>query len=147
MEGYFGDPSLDAAAFLPGGWLRTRDIGRFDSEGFLHLIERTSDMIVTGGYNVYPKEVEDVLASHPQVREAAVIGIPDAVWGEAVTGFVVTRGPVAEAEVLAFARARLAGYKVPKSIREVAEIPRSPVGKPLRRALRDPFWEGKERRI
>ena len=104
-------------------------------------------MIVTGGYNVYPREVEDVLASHPQVREAAVIGIPDATWGEAVTAFVVLRAPVAEEALLAFARARLAGYKVPKSIRTVDQIPRSPVGKPLRRALRDPFWQGKERRI
>lgn len=147
MEGYLGDPELNSASFLPGGWLRTRDIGRFDGDGFLYLIERTSDMIVTGGYNVYPREVEDVLASHPQVREAAVIGIPDSTWGEAVTAFVVLRAPVAEEALLAFARARLAGYKVPKSIRTVDQIPRSPVGKPLRRALRDPFWAGKERRI
>lgn len=147
MEGYLGDPELNAASFLPGGWLRTRDVGRFDDDGYLYLIERTSDMIVTGGYNVYPREVEDVLASHPQVREAAVVGIPDDTWGEAVTAFVVLRAPVAEAALLDFARARLAGYKAPKSIRTVDEIPRSPVGKPLRRALRDPFWEGRERRI
>ncbi len=147
MEGYLGDSELNSASFLPGGWLRTRDIGRFDEDGYLYLIERTSDMIVTGGYNVYPREVEDVLASHPQVREAAVVGIPDETWGEAVTAFVVLRAPVAEEALLAFARGRLAGYKVPKSIRTVGEIPRSPVGKPLRRALRDPFWEGRERRI
>ena len=147
MEGYLGDSELNAASFLPGGWLRTRDIGRFDGDGYLYLIERTSDMIVTGGYNVYPREVEDVLASHPQVSEAAVVGIPDDIWGEAVTAFVVLRAPVAEAELLDFARDRLAGYKVPKSVRTVGEIPRSPVGKPLRRALRDPFWEGRERRI
>jgi fatty-acyl-CoA synthase len=147
MEGYFGDDALDSDSFLPGRWLRTRDIGRLDRDGFLYLIERTSDMIVTGGYNVYPKEVEDVLASHPQVREAAVVGIPDEVWGEAVTAFVVPRGAIEEEEILAFARDRLAGYKVPKSVREVDEIPRSPVGKPLRRALRDPFWEGRERRL
>lgn len=147
MEGYLDDAALNEASFLPGGWLRTRDIGRFDGEGFLYLIERTSDMIVTGGYNVYPREVEDVLASHPNVREAAVIGIPDEIWGEAVTAFVVLRAAVAEGELLDFARARLAGYKMPKSVRTVDEIPRSPVGKPLRRALRDPFWEGRERRI
>jgi len=147
MKGY-QDEALDAAAFLPGGWLRTRDVGRFDEDGFLTLIERTSDMIVTGGYNVYPRDVEDILCSHPSVVEAAVVGIPDETWGEAVTAFVVPRGEgVEEAELLAFARERLAGYKVPKSIRSVAEIPKSPVGKPLRRALRDPFWEGKERRI
>jgi fatty-acyl-CoA synthase len=147
MEGYLGDEALNEASFLPGGWLRTRDIGRFDEDGYLYLVERTSDMIVTGGYNVYPKEVEDVLAAHPQVREAAVIGIPDEVWGEAVAAFVVLRGPVEEGALLAFARARLAGYKLPKSIGVIDEIPKSPVGKPLRRALRDPFWEGRERRI
>jgi fatty-acyl-CoA synthase len=147
MKGYC-DEALNAGAFLPGGWLRTRDIGRFDGDGYLYLVDRTSDMIVTGGYNVYPREVEDVLCSHPAVVEAAVIGIPDERWGEAVTAFVLLRDKGAEAaELIAFARARLAGYKVPKSVRFVAEIPRSPVGKPLRRALRDPFWEGKERRI
>ena len=145
MKGY-SDPAIQA--FLPGGWLRTRDIGRFDAEGYLTLVDRTSDMIVTGGYNVYPREVEDVLCGHPAIVEAAVIGIPEEIWGEAVTAFVVCRGgDVAEADLLAFARERLAGYKVPKSVRCIAEIPKSPVGKPLRRALRDPFWEGKERRI
>jgi fatty-acyl-CoA synthase len=148
MAGYLGDEALNAASFLPGGWLRTRDVGRFDEDGYLYLVERTSDMIVTGGYNVYPREVEDVLAGHAAVVEAAVIGIPDDKWGEAVTAFVTLRGAgVGEAELLGFCRERLAGYKVPKSVRFVAEIPKSPVGKPLRRALREPFWEGKERRI
>lgn len=147
MKGYW-DEALDAGAFLPGRWLRTRDIGRFDDHGYLTLIDRTSDMIVTGAYNVYPRDVENVLCSHPAVLEAAVIGIPDEVWGEAVTAFIVLReGIVDEGELIAFARQRLAAYKAPKSIRVVAEIPKSPVGKPLRRALRDPFWEGKERRI
>jgi fatty-acyl-CoA synthase len=148
MKSYLGDEALNAATFLPGGWMRTRDIGRFDEDGFLYLVERTSDMIVTGGYNVYPREVEDVLCAHAAVIEAAVIGIPDEIWGEAVTAFVVLRGGEAEAEeLIGFARGRIAGYKVPKSVRIVAEIPKSPVGKPLRRALRDPFWEGRERRI
>jgi fatty-acyl-CoA synthase len=147
MRGY-GDPALDEDAFFPGGWLRTRDIGRFDEDGFLYLVDRTSDMIVSGGYNVYPREVEDVLCAHPSVVEAAVVGIPDEVWGEAVTAFVVARGGGAdEAALLEHARARLAGYKVPKSVRFIGEIPKSPVGKPMRRALRDPFWEGRERRI
>ena len=146
MKGY-RDEALNRDAFLPGGWLRTRDVGRFDRDGFLYLIERTSDMIVTGGYNVYPREVEDVLCSHKAVIEAAVIGIPDEVWGEAVTAFVTCREPVEEGELVAFARDRLAGYKVPKAVRFIDEIPKSPVGKPLRRALRDPFWAGRERRI
>jgi acyl-CoA synthetase (AMP-forming)/AMP-acid ligase II len=148
MKGYT-DEALTREAFLPGGWLRTRDVGRFDAEGYLTLIDRTSDMIVTGGYNVYPREVEDVLAGHPAVLRVAVVGLPDARWGEAVTAFVMLREgePADEAALVAFARDRLGAYKAPKSVRFVDEIPLSAVGKPLRRALRDPFWEGRERRI
>lgn len=147
MKGYLEAPELNAESLLPGGWLRTRDIGRFDEDGYLHLVDRTSDMIVTGGYNVYPREVEDVLAAHPAVREVAVVGLPDDRWGEAVTAFVAARDPVTEAALIAFARERLADYKSPKSVRFVDEIPKSAVGKPLRRALRDPFWEGRDRRV
>jgi fatty-acyl-CoA synthase len=146
MKGYT-DPAIPA--FLPGRWLRTRDVGRFDDEGYLTLVDRTSDMIVTGGYNVYPREVEDVLSGHPAVAQVAVAGLPDEVWGEAVTAFAVLHeGREAdEAELIGFAHRQLAGYKAPKSVRFVASIPLSPVGKPLRRALRDPFWQGRERRI
>ena len=148
MKGYT-DPALTEQAFLPGGWLRTRDIGRFDEEGYLTLVDRTSDMIVTGGYNVYPREVEDVLAGHPSVAQVAVVGIPDEVWGEAVTAFAVLHEGAAadEAALIAHAHGALAGYKAPKSVRFVESIPLSPVGKPLRRALREPFWKGKERGI
>lgn len=148
MKGYT-DPALTAEAFLPGGWLRTRDVGRFDDEGYLTLVDRTSDMIVTGGYNVYPREVEDALAAHPAVAQAAVVGLPDDIWGEAVTAFVVLRGgeDCGEAVLIAHARRLLAAYKAPKEVRFVASIPLSPVGKPLRRALREPFWQGKERAI
>jgi acyl-CoA synthetase (AMP-forming)/AMP-acid ligase II len=146
MKGY-SDPEI--AAFLPGGWLRTRDIGRFDEEGYLTLVDRTSDMIVTGGYNVYPREVEDALSAHPAIAQVAVIGIPDDVWGEAVTAFAVLHDGAAEDEgaLIAFAHQRLAGYKAPKSVRFVPSIPLSAVGKPLRRALREPFWQGRERRV
>jgi acyl-CoA synthetase (AMP-forming)/AMP-acid ligase II len=104
---------------------------------------------VTGGYNVYPREVEDALQAHPAVAQVAVVGIPDDTWGEAVTAFVVLHEgqPADEAALIDHARARLAAYKAPKSMRFVPSIPLSPVGKPLRRALRDPFWEGRERRI
>ena len=135
MKGY-SDPAIEA--FLPGTrWLRTRDIGRFDDEGYLTLVDRTSDMIVTGGYNVYPREVEDTLAGHPSVAQVAVVGLPDDIWGEAVTAFVVTRDGAArdEAALIAFAHEKLAGYKAPKSVRFVDSIPLSAVGKPLRRAL------------
>jgi fatty-acyl-CoA synthase len=134
---------------LSGGWIRTRDVGRFDERGYLYLVDRTSDMIVTGGYNVYPREVEDALGSHPAVREVVVVGLPDDKWGEAVTAFVVARaGHEPEPDTLIeHVRGRLAGYKVPKSVRFIDEVPKSAVGKLLRRAVRDPFWEGRERRI
>jgi acyl-CoA synthetase (AMP-forming)/AMP-acid ligase II len=149
MKGYDQAPELNAETIMPGGWIRTRDVGRFDADGYLYLIDRTSDMIVTGGYNVYPREVEDALAAHPAVREVVVVGIPDDKWGEAVAAFVALRpGAMADdAGLIAFARDRLAGYKVPKSIHYVDDIPKSPVGKLLRRAVRDPFWAGRERRI
>ncbi len=144
--GYHGDDELHQETFLPDGWVRTRDVGRFDDEGFLYLVDRTSDMIVTGGYNVYPREVEDALAAHPAVREVVVVGAPDDTWVEAVTAFVVADG-VSEAELIDHCRARLAAYKTPKSVRFVGEIPKSAVGKLLRRAVRDPLWEGRDRPI
>lgn len=149
MAGYYNAPELNAQTILPGRWIRTRDVGRFDEDGYLYLVDRTSDMIVTGGYNVYPREVEDALAAHPAVREVVVVGIPDDKWGEAVAAFVAVRNgtSVEEGELIAFARDRLAGYKVPKSVRFIDEVPKSPVGKLLRRAVRDPFWAGRERRI
>jgi acyl-CoA synthetase (AMP-forming)/AMP-acid ligase II len=121
----------------------------FDEHGFLFLKDRTSDMIVSGGYNVYPREVEDVLAAHPHVREVVVVGIPDDKWGEAVAAFVALRQneSAEEADIIAFARSKLAGYKVPKSVHFINDVPKSPVGKLLRRAVRDPFWAGRERRI
>jgi acyl-CoA synthetase (AMP-forming)/AMP-acid ligase II len=149
MVGYHDEPGLDAETITADGWLRTRDIGRVDADGYLTLVDRASDMIVTGGYNVYPKEVEDALATHPSVREAIVIGIPDEKWGESVMAFVVLGpGEPADAEALAaHCRERLAGYKVPKQIDFLDALPLSAVGKPLRRALRDPYWAGKERRV
>jgi fatty-acyl-CoA synthase len=142
MKGYFNAPDLNAATFVEGGWLRTRDVGRFDAEGYLYLVDRTSDMIITGGYNVYPREVEDALLGHPAVFECAVVGAPHERWVEAVTAFVVLRSgtSVSEAELIEFTRERLATYKVPKSVVFVEQIPKSAVGKVLRRALRDPLW-------
>jgi fatty-acyl-CoA synthase len=151
MRGYLNAPDLNASTFIEGGWLRTRDVGRFDEEGYLYLVDRTSDMIITGGYNVYPREVEDALLEHPLVLECAVVGAPHEKWVEAVTAFVVLRargGAKGEAadntaevaienELIEFTRARLASYKVPKSIHFIDEIPKSAVGKVLRRALRD----------
>jgi acyl-CoA synthetase (AMP-forming)/AMP-acid ligase II len=143
MKGYLNAPDLNEATLIEGGWLRTRDVGRFDEEGYLYLVDRTSDMIITGGYNVYPREVEDALMAHPSVFECAVVGAPHEKWVEAVTAFVVLRaGSIAtEDELIDFTRERLASYKVPKSIRFIEEIPKSAVGKVLRRALRDQLWK------
>jgi fatty-acyl-CoA synthase len=147
MAGYLNAPELNAATFLGDGWMRTRDIARFDERGFMHLVDRTSDMIVSGGYNVYPREVEDALHSHPDVAECAVVGAPDDRWVEAVVAFVHRRpgAHVTAEELIDHVRPRLAGYKVPKRVEFVEAIPKSPVGKILRRALRDPLWAGVDR--
>jgi fatty-acyl-CoA synthase len=136
MAGYFEAPELDAEMRLPGGWLRTRDVGKFDGDGFLYLLDRTSDMIVTGGYNVYPREVEDVLLSHPAVRECAVIGVPDDTWVEAVAAVVVAED-VSEDDLIAYCRDRLASYKKPRRVMFVPAIPKTAVGKVSRKAVRD----------
>lgn len=149
MTGYHDAAALNAQTITADGWIHTRDIGQFDADGYLYLVDRTSDMIVSGGYNVYPREVEDVLVAHPAVREVVVVGLPDERWGEAVTAFVALRsGQAADpAELIAFARQSLAGYKVPKDVRYIDEVPKSAVGKLLRRAVRDPFWAGRERKL
>jgi long-chain acyl-CoA synthetase len=139
MAGYFERPRETTAALTPDGWLRTGDGGYLDEEGYLFLTDRIKDMIVSGGENVYPAEVEEVLAHHPDVAEVAVIGVPDERWGETVKALVVPRPgstPTVD-ELVAFARERLAGYKLPRSIEFVAELPRSATGKVLKRELRD----------
>jgi acyl-CoA synthetase (AMP-forming)/AMP-acid ligase II len=148
MVGYWQAPALTAETIVDG-WIRTRDMGYQDADGFVYLVDRKSDMIITGGFNVYPREVEDVLYRHPAVLEAAVIGVPDPQWGEAIKAFVVLRPghQVSEAELIAFCRDHLASYKKPKSVEFVASLPKSPVDKVLRRVLREPFWEGRDRRI
>jgi long-chain acyl-CoA synthetase len=138
MAGYFERPAETAAALTPDGWLRTGDGGYLDDEGYLFLTDRIKDMIVSGGENVYPVEVEEALAQHPAVDEVAVIGVPHERWGETVTALVVPRaGATLDAdELVAFARARLAGYKLPRSIEFVGALPRTPSGKVLKRELR-----------
>jgi long-chain acyl-CoA synthetase len=133
MTGYWRNPELTAEA-LTGGWLRTGDLGRIDELGYLYVIDRKKDMIISGGENIYPREVEEVLFAHPGVREAAVIGAPDDLWGESVRAVVV--GDVAPDELIAFCRSRLAGYKCPKSVELRSELPKTPSGKVLKRGLR-----------
>ena len=136
--GYFNRAAETAAALTEDGWLRTGDGGYVDEEGYLFLTDRIKDMIVTGGENVYPVEVEEALAQHADVVEVAVIGVPDAHWGESVKALIVPRpgARTAPDELIAFARARLAGYKLPRSVDFVAELPRTPSGKVLKRELR-----------
>jgi long-chain acyl-CoA synthetase len=141
MAGYFNRPAETAAAITGDGWLRTGDGGYLDGEGYLFLTDRVKDMIISGGENVYPIEVEEVLAQHPDVAEVAVIGVPDERWGETVKALVVTRDGRAAApeDLIAFARERLAGYKVPRSVDFVADLPRTPTGKVLKRELRERY--------
>jgi long-chain acyl-CoA synthetase len=141
MAGYANRPDETRAALTVDGWLRTGDGGYLDEDGYLFLTDRIKDMIVTGGENVYPVEVEEALSQHPAVAEVAVIGIPDERWGEAVKALVVARAGVATSadDLVAFTRERLAGYKLPRSIDFVEALPRNPSGKVLKHELRDRY--------
>jgi len=153
MSGYWRNAPATAAAFEPGApgepaWLRTGDAG-YLREGYLFLHDRLKDMIVSGGENIYPAEVENALMLHPAVADGAVIGVPDERWGEAVKACVVLKpGAAADpASIIGFLRERIAHYKCPKSVDFVAAIPRNPSGKILKRVLREPYWAGRDRRI
>ena len=139
----------ESRAALRDGWYHSGDVGYFDAEGYLYIQDRLKDMIVSGGENVYPAEVERVLTEHPAVADAAVFGIPDATWGEAVKAAVVLRvGHAADAqELIAFARARIAAYKCPRSIDWTDSLPRNASGKLLKRTLREPYWSGQARNV
>lgn len=141
MIGYFQRPEATAETIDSNGWLHTGDAGWMDEDGYLYLADRIKDMIITGGENVYPAEVEQALHAHPQVSDVAVIGIPDAKWGEAVKAIVIPAGaePPDPAELIAWARERIAAYKVPKSIDFRQDLPRNSTGKILRRVLRDEY--------
>jgi len=137
FAGYLNRPQADAAAFTPDGWLRTGDLGEFDADGYLRISGRAKELIITGGYNVYPAEVEEVLRAYPGVADAAVVGAPSAQWGETVVAFVVpAHDGAVDAGVLAqWCASRLAPYKRPRAWRWIDEIPRNPLGKVLRHEL------------
>lgn len=148
MREYFERPEKTAET-IEDGWVLTGDVGMLDEDGYVYLLDRESDVIITGGMNVYSTKVEEVVAQHPGVAEVAVIGVPDDKWGEAVHAVVVPAedGTLTEDELVAFAEERLADYKQPKSIEFVAEIPKTPYGKHDKVALRDRHWEDQGRNI
>jgi long-chain acyl-CoA synthetase len=149
MAGYWRKPDDTAATINGEGWLRTGDAGYLDTEGYLYLHDRMKDMIVSGGENIYPAEVENVLLFHPAVADAAVIGVPDEKWGETVKAIVVLApgGELDAAAIIEHCRANLAHYKCPTSVDAVDALPRNPSGKILKRELRAPYWEGRTRAI
>jgi acyl-CoA synthetase (AMP-forming)/AMP-acid ligase II len=148
MKGYWNQPEETARA-RDGEWFRTGDAGYLDEDGYLYIYDRVKDMIVSGGENVYPAEVESALYGHPAIADVAVIGVPDERWGEAVKAVVVLKpGAVAGAdEIIAYARERIAGYKLPKSVDFTDAMPRTPSGKILKRQLREPYWQGEARQV
>jgi long-chain acyl-CoA synthetase len=149
MAGYWRKPDETAATIDAEGWLKTGDAGYFDEDGYLYLHDRIKDMVVSGGENIYPAEVENVLLSYPTIIDAAVIGVPDPKWGETVKAIIVL-GPgesLDEDRIVEHCRAALAHYKCPTSVDVVDALPRNPSGKILKRELRAPYWIGKERSI
>lgn len=149
LVGYWNDAEQTAKALTPDGWLRTGDLGRVDQEGRIFLVDRAKDLVISGGENVYPVEVENVLAAHPHLAEVAVIGVPHERWGETVKAIVVPRpgAEVSQDEVIGFVRQRLAAFKCPTSVDIAATLPRTATGKVLKHVLREPYWRGYDRRI
>ena len=151
MQGYHGLPDETAAAFS-GGWLHTGDVGRYDDDGFLYIVDRKKDMIVTGGFNVFPREIEDVISAHPAVGMVAVVGVPDDRWGESVKAVVVLRqgfegSEALAAELKAAVKDAKGSVQAPKSVDFVTSIPLSALGKPDKKTLRAQFWAGHERGV
>ena len=137
MKGYLNRPEDTKAAFR-GEWFRSGDIGLFDDNGYLYIVDRLKDMIITGGENVYPREIEELLYTRPEVQECAVIGLPDMVYGERVTAVIIPKENTSldQAELKAFLKSALSPYKVPKEFIQVSEFPRSSAGKILKRELK-----------
>jgi fatty-acyl-CoA synthase len=148
MKAYWNKPEATKDA-IRDGWFYSGDAGFLDEEGYVFIHDRVKDMIVSGGENVYPAEVENALFAHPQIADVAVIGVPDEKWGEAVKACVVAAAgaDLSEEDIIAFARERIAGYKLPKSVDFIEALPRNPSGKILRRELREPYWKDQERRV
>jgi acyl-CoA synthetase (AMP-forming)/AMP-acid ligase II len=148
MKGYWNNEKATLES-IKNEWFYSGDVGYYDEEGYLYIHDRVKDMIVSGGENIYPAEVENALMSNPHILDAAVIGIPDEKWGESTKGFVVldADNALTEEEIISYTKEKIASYKCPKSINFIKELPRNPSGKVLRRELRDPFWKDQERGV
>jgi acyl-CoA synthetase (AMP-forming)/AMP-acid ligase II len=148
MLGYHDNPAENAQASR-FGWHHTGDVGLRDEQGYFYIVDRKKDMIISGGFNIFPSEIEQVLWSHPAVQDCAVIGVPDDKWGEAVVAIVELKDSrtSCDDDLAAFCRERLGGMKTPKRIEFWPELPRSPVGKVLKRDIRERFWQGQSRRV
>jgi fatty-acyl-CoA synthase len=138
MVGYYKDPESTSQT-LKGGWLHTGDLGRLDEEGYLYIVDRKKDMIISGGENIYPREIEEILYAHPKILEAAVIGLPDPTWGERIHAVVALKEGelLTEQEVIDYCKAHIASFKKPKSVEFVDRLPRSSAGKVLKRILKE----------
>ncbi len=150
MAGYWRRPDATRRALDEHGWLRTGDVAFVDAEGFLFIVDRKKDMVVSGGENIYSREVEEVLLQHPAIAEAAVIGVPDPKWGESVMAFVVLKSGmnVTEEEAVEHCKKSLASYKKPKFVKVIEVMPRVvSTNKIDKRALREPFWAGSDRQV
>jgi acyl-CoA synthetase (AMP-forming)/AMP-acid ligase II len=148
MSGYWNLQDATSKS-LKDGWMHTGDAATMDEQGYIYIQDRIKDMIVSGGENVYPREVENALFEHPDIADAAVIGIPSVKWGEAILAFVVLREgkSITSDSLIEFSRERLAGYKVPRQFEFIEELPRNASGKVLKKNLREPYWEGIDRRV
>ncbi|MYE88099.1 long-chain-fatty-acid--CoA ligase [Candidatus Poribacteria bacterium] len=148
MKGYWRDPEATAET-LRNGWLHTGDVGYIDESGYLFLMDRSKDLIISGGENIYPREIEEVIVQHPAVREVAVIGVPDPTWGESIKAVVslVPEREITEQELIDFCSDHIARYKRPKSIDFVEELPKNNYGKILKRELREKYWRGKASQV
>ena len=148
FAGYWREPALSAAA-IKDGWLHTGDLARMDDHGFLYIVDRKKDMVISGGFNVYPSEIEQALYRHPAVYEACVVGVPDPVWGEAIKAVVVVREghAVTDAELIEHCRTLLADFKKPRSVDFVAELPKNSNGKLSRKDVKERYWNGQARRV
>jgi long-chain acyl-CoA synthetase len=145
MDGYY-NKGKDG---FEGDWFASGDLAKQDEAGYLYIVDRTRDMIISGGENIYPTEIEDVLYSNPKVLETAVIGVPDERWGESVTAFIVLNEGQSsnQDEIIQYCRERLAGYKIPRSVSFVPELPKSTSGKILKRVIREEYWKDKEIKV